>query len=90
MPAARFRVSGRVQGVGYRYFVQISAESLGVCGWGRNCSDGSVEGVIQGDSPSLNKLAQQIKKGPPGSLPGAFEYKDIPELLNLKGFSVRF
>ena len=40
---------GRVQGVGFRYFVQRQATALGICGWVKNCEDGSVRMLLQGD-----------------------------------------
>ena len=49
MPAYRYVVRGRVQGVGYRYFVLRQADALGVAGFARNRADGSVEVVAEGE-----------------------------------------
>ena len=64
MPAARFVVQGRVQGVGYRYFVLRYAEELGVSGYARNQPDGTVEVVAEGDDAALAKLAERLNEGP--------------------------
>ena len=62
---ARFyRVRGRVQGVGFRYFVEHSAQQLGVTGWVRNADDGSVEVYAAGTSAQLSDLAGLLWKGP--------------------------
>ena len=64
MPAFRFVVSGRVQGVGYRYFVLRVAERLGVTGFARNLPDGSVEVVAEGSEDVLGELAAELEQGP--------------------------
>jgi acylphosphatase len=53
-----------VQGVGFRAFVWREAAALGVAGWVRNRADGSVEAVISGDEPSLDRLLDRIGGGP--------------------------
>ena len=62
---AHFVATGRVQGVCFRWFVQEEAQKLKVHGWVRNCRDGSVEGILQGDESSVYGLIQRIRKGPP-------------------------
>ena len=61
---AEFVVSGRVQGVGYRYFVYHNAVSLGLTGYARNIYDGTVHVVAEGDEDKINLLHQQLKTGP--------------------------
>ncbi|HUX13090.1 MAG TPA: acylphosphatase [Spirochaetia bacterium] len=61
------RVTGRVQGVGFRYYTQHTARSLGLTGWVRNESDGSVVVVCEGDLPSLKRMAAWLEKGPPSA-----------------------
>jgi acylphosphatase len=60
------RVFGIVQGVGYRYFIQDHAQVLGITGYARNCPDGSVEVVAEGDKGQLELLLAAAKDGPRG------------------------
>lgn len=55
---------GRVQGVGFRAFVWREALALGVDGWVRNRSDGTVEAVIAADEATLDRLVDQVRQGP--------------------------
>lgn len=57
------RATGRVQGVGFRMFVQQHASELGLTGWVRNMEDGSVEMEIQGDPEKVDKLSVLIREG---------------------------
>ena len=57
------RATGRVQGVGFRMFVQQHASELGLTGWVRNMEDGSVEMEIQGDPEKIDKLSVLIREG---------------------------
>jgi len=59
-----FIVKGRVQGVGFRYFVQSEAFKRNITGWVRNLPDGDVEGVMQGTCLSLENMIEKIKTGP--------------------------
>jgi tRNA pseudouridine55 synthase len=58
------KVYGRVQGVGYRYFVKEKAQSLDIFGYVKNLEDGSVEVLAQGREENLQKLIEELKKGP--------------------------
>jgi acylphosphatase len=60
-------VEGRVQGVGFRYFVVDIADTLGVDGWVRNRWDESVEVVVEGEEQVLNQFLERLKRGPRGS-----------------------
>jgi len=60
-----FRVTGTVQGVGYRWFVKEAAGRHGVAGWVRNVSDGAVEGEAQGGVPALDGFLKELKTGHP-------------------------
>jgi acylphosphatase len=62
--ARLYRVRGRVQGVGFRYFVEQSAQALGVRGWVRNVDDGTVEIYAVGTPAQLSELAGLLWKGP--------------------------
>ena len=60
-------VSGRVQGVAYRYFIREKAQNKGIRGHVRNLPDGSVEVVALGQKVILEALIEDLKKGPPAS-----------------------
>lgn len=64
MHGLRLRVTGRVQGVGYRYSACQEARRLGLAGWARNCPDGSVELWAQGESEALSTFAAWCGRGP--------------------------
>jgi acylphosphatase len=57
-------VSGRVQGVAYRYFAEKRAASLGVTGWVRNLYDGRVEVLAEGDRADIDLFIEHLRKGP--------------------------
>jgi acylphosphatase len=67
MPVIHLRVTGRVQGVGFRFFVCDRAEELGVSGWVRNTSSGDVEVAASGDSSGLDALEAAVARGPSGA-----------------------
>jgi acylphosphatase len=87
--ARRFRVAGRVQGVGFRVFVLDAAEAEGLRGWVRNTLDGDVEGVAEGEREALDRFVRSLQRGPasarvdhvamdddvPGRLGGRFEIR---------------
>lgn len=62
-----FLVQGRVQGVGFRWFVEREASELNLRGWVRNTEDGDVEVVAAGDPADLHELRLSLKRGPRGS-----------------------
>ncbi len=62
--ARRFLVRGRVQGVGFRWFVERAARILGVAGWVRNNADGAVEVLAQGTREQLSGLRTRLQQGP--------------------------
>ena len=65
--AARLIVEGRVQGVGYRWWVTGEARGLGLDGWVRNRHDGTVELLAIGEPEALDRLAQACAIGPRGA-----------------------
>jgi len=67
MPAIHLRVEGKVQGVGFRWFVCERAEELGVAGWVRNMPSGDVEVVASGEPAKLAILETEIGRGPTGA-----------------------
>lgn len=62
--ARRFLVRGRVQGVGFRWFVEYEAHLLGIAGWVRNNSDSSVEVLAIGTRDQLARLRSRLREGP--------------------------
>lgn len=62
-----FLIKGRVQGVGFRWFVQREAGELDLHGWVRNTEDGDVEVMAAGDDADLDELRASLRRGPRGS-----------------------
>jgi acylphosphatase len=86
---ARFvRVTGRVQGVFFRAWACDEARTLGVGGWVRNCSDGSVEAQLEGDAEAINELLDLIREGPPGARVDDLEVEEV-DAEGLSSFEVR-
>jgi len=81
-------VSGRVQGVGYRYSTMDEAQRLGVNGWVRNLPDGRVEAVFEGSRTVVEEIIRWCHKGPSAAVVKevAVEYE---ELEGLRGFETR-
>ncbi len=67
MTSRRAVVRGRVQGVGFRWFAERNARSLGVHGWVRNRTDGTVETVAEGDEQAVGEYLARLSRGPSGS-----------------------
>lgn len=61
------RITGRVQGVGFRWFVVAEGRRLGLRGWVRNNPDGSVELEAEGPSDALDSMRTRVSKGPPAA-----------------------
>jgi acylphosphatase len=86
--AYRYLVSGRVQGVGYRYFAMRAADALGVTGFVRNLVDGRVEVVGEGPEEVLAEFEQRLRQGPAFSAVEGVERAPI-ERRGDRGFQVR-
>ena len=67
MARRQWVVSGKVQGVGFRWHVREAARRLSLAGWVLNRPDGSVEIAVEGDEPSLDALQRAVEIGPPGA-----------------------
>ncbi len=91
VPHARLHatVEGRVQGVGFRAFVEQSAEALELKGWVRNRWDGSVEVTAEGERPDLEKLLLALRRGPRASGVAEVRFEWQPATGEFTYFSVR-
>ena len=74
--ARRFVISGRVQGVGFRWFTQETASREGLTGWVRNLPDGRVEAIVEGDSESVTRVERALRTGPRGARVATFTVDD--------------
>ena len=84
-----FRVTGRVQGVGFRWFVMRVADGLEVAGYVRNLPDGQVEVCAKGTPEALETLEQQLARGPRGAIVDAVEkHKLSHEIEQLNSFEI--
>jgi acylphosphatase len=61
-------ISGRVQGVGFRFYMERKARELGITGWVRNRRDGSVESVVQGSAHAVEAMIAWARQGPPSAV----------------------
>ena len=84
----RLRIEGRVQGVGYRMFVERAAGGLGLDGWVRNRRDGGVEAVVSGPSDAIDKLIARCEDGPPAARVDRVEVLAEDEIVS-PGFTIR-
>jgi acylphosphatase len=87
---ARIRIGGVVQGVFYRYSTQQKAQELGVKGWVRNCGDGSVECLVEGERDKVEALIQWCHLGPPGARVEKVTAHWEEYTGDLKGFSIKY
>jgi acylphosphatase len=83
-------VYGRVQGVGFRYFVIREAHALALRGYTRNDSDGSVEVLAQGQRPALERLLAALRQGPAGAEVRDVRVKWGTPTEHISGFHLRW
>ena len=82
-------VRGRVQGVGFRYFVLRQAKMLGLSGWVSNESDGTVRTVAEGSEAAIDRFQDALTEGPPGAIVDDIRAVRMPGSGTFDGFSVR-
>jgi acylphosphatase len=85
----RFVVSGRVQGVGFRYFARRVATRLGISGWVRNLPDGAVEAVGEGSPDALARFQEEMRSGPTLAVVERVRLADSDPSEALEGFEIR-
>lgn len=81
-------ISGRVQGVGYRYSTKEKAEMLEIVGWVRNLPNGQVESLIVGDSKRVEQMIAWFQKGPPAASVTAVDIEERV-LQQFESFEIR-
>lgn len=87
--ARRYLISGRVQGVGFRFFTEAAAAREGLHGWVRNLPDGRVEACAEGDMEALERFERVIRQGPRGARVEAVDVDEIAADGRDTGFSIR-
>jgi acylphosphatase len=87
--ARRFLISGRVQGVGFRYFADAVAEREGLHGWVRNLPDGRVEALAEGESSAIARFERAIRQGPRSAHVDVVEVEEVAPTDRETGFTVR-
>jgi acylphosphatase len=87
---AHLVIRGRVQGVGFRWFVTDIASSFGLAGWARNLADGKVEVVFEGERLAIEAAISQCYEGPRSAIVSGIEadWDEKPE--GLAGFGVKY
>jgi acylphosphatase len=87
--ARKFRVSGRVQGVGFRYFALDAARRDGITGYVTNNDDGSVEAVAEGEAEAVERFERALRRGPSRSRVEQVMVDDLEPSLDNTGFNIR-
>lgn len=84
----RYIVRGRVQGVGFRWFVEREAQALGIAGWVRNNFDGSVEVLATGTREQQTALRERLQAGPRAARVDNVEESEAQAVPGLKTFRI--
>ena len=87
--ARRYLVRGRVQGVGFRWFVEREAYILKIAGWVRNNSDSTVEVFAQGTREQLAGLHSRLREGPSAARVDYVEVSDADPIPGMASFQIR-
>jgi acylphosphatase len=80
-------VHGRVQGVFFRDTARQKARELGLSGWVRNCADGTVEAILEGDPHAVQEMLQELRSGPPRAHVNRVDVTEEPPE-GLSGFQI--
>lgn len=87
--ARQYQISGRVQGVGFRYSTRLAAERENCSGWVKNLPNGDVKAFIQGDAESLRRMETWLEHGPELANVSKVITAEAQPDTNLSGFSIR-
>jgi len=88
LTARRYIISGRVQGVGFRYFTQAAAGRENIHGWARNLPDGRVEITAEGEAEAVQRFEQALRQGPRGARVEQLEIEHTVPAGRDTGFSI--
>ena len=83
-------VSGRVQGIGYRYFAERAAQNLGIKGFVRNLPDGRVKVIASGEDKSMEHFIEKLRQGPALSLVRDVQLNEVVLAEDYKDFQIEF
>ena len=87
----KVRIYGRVQGVFFRHHTKLTADGLGLNGWVRNCSDGSVETLCSGSTESVNQMIDWLHLGPDSALVNRVDIDELEDQGSTQtGFIIRY
>lgn len=86
----RFRIHGRVQGVGFRFYTKRQASRLGIQGWVRNCPDGTVEAVAIGPSDQIDLFEEAVRRGPTASKVSSVERSESKDAQEADSFDILY
>ncbi len=89
MPCLHIHISGKVQGVSFRYYILKEAQRLGIFGWVKNLENGQMEVVAQGKEEELQQLIRLCRKGPPYAEVERVDMEEIPEE-KMEGFEIKY
>jgi acylphosphatase len=87
--ARKYHVSGRVQGVGFRYFAQDAARREGLTGYVTNLADGRLEVVVEGEAESLERFERVLRQGPSRSRVEHVVVDELDPHQGHQGFTIR-
>jgi len=85
---ATVRISGKVQGVFFRYSAKLEANRLGLTGWIRNCEDGDVQTTVEGARERVAEFVDWCGVGPPGAIVSDLEVNEFPATGDFSAFRV--
>jgi acylphosphatase len=90
LPRVELKITGRVQGVGFRWATETEANRLGLTGWVRNTDDGAVEVVAEGDDAAIERFVSWCRGGPPGARVDQVRRRQLAVAGTLPGFRIRY